>query len=77
MSKQIEFEAVLKKLQLIVDKLEHGNVTLNESIKLYEEGMELSKICFEELNDAKQKIEIIKNNYFEETDIDATIVEED
>ena len=77
MSKQVEFEAVLKKLQLIVDKLEHGNVTLNESIKLYEEGMELSKICFEELNDAKQKIEIIKNNYFEETDIDATIVEED
>jgi len=77
MSKQIEFEAVLKKLQLIVDKLEHGNVTLNESIKLYEEGMELSKICFEELNDVKQKIEIIKNNYFEETDIDATIVEED
>ena len=77
MSKQVEFEAVLKKLQLIVDKLEHGNVTLNESIKLYEEGMELSKICFEELNDVKQKIEIIKNNYFEETDIDATIVEED
>jgi len=77
MSKQIEFEAVLKKLQLIVDKLEHGNVTLNESIKLYEEGMELSKVCFEELNDVKQKIEIIKNNYFEETDIDATIVEED
>lgn len=77
MSKQIEFEAVLKKLQLIVDKLEHGNVTLNESIKLYEEGMELSKVCFEELNNVKQKIEIIKNNYFEETDIDATIVEED
>ncbi len=71
----IEFEAGMEKLQQIIDKLENGNVSLNESIKLYEEGMQLSELCFNELNKAKQKIEIIRNNYFEDTDIDAEIVE--
>ena len=55
--KEILFEDYLKKLEKIVQQLEEGELTLDESVKLYEEGMSISKICFEKLNKAKQKIE--------------------
>ena len=41
------FETNLKKLEAIVDKLENGEVDLEESVKLYEEGMKLKKNCEE------------------------------
>jgi len=43
--KDNNFEANLKKLELIVDKLESGDIGLEESVKLYEEGMKIKKIC--------------------------------
>ncbi|MCK4308674.1 MAG: exodeoxyribonuclease VII small subunit [Candidatus Atribacteria bacterium] len=55
--KEINFEDYLKKLEKIVQQLEEGELTLDESVKLYEEGMSISKICLEKLNKAKQKIE--------------------
>ena len=55
--KEIIFEDYLKKLEKIVQQLEEGELTLDESVKLYEEGMSISKICLEKLNKAKQKIE--------------------
>ncbi len=55
--KEILFEDYLKKLEKIVQQLEEGELTLDESVKLYEEGMSISKICLEKLNKAKQKIE--------------------
>ena len=54
---EINFEDYLKKLEKIVQQLEEGELTLDESVKLYEEGMSISKICLEKLNKAKQKIE--------------------
>lgn len=55
--KEILFEDYLKKLEKIVQQLEEGELTLDKSVKLYEEGMSISKICLEKLNKAKQKIE--------------------
>jgi len=53
----IPFEEHLRKLEKIVHQLEEGELTLDESVKIYEEGMNISKICLEELNKTKKKIE--------------------
>ena len=53
----ISFEEYLKKLEKIVHQLEEGELTLDESVKTYEEGMNISKICLEKLNKTKKKIE--------------------
>ena len=43
--KENNFESNLKKLENIVDKLESGDIGLEESVKLYEEGMKIKKLC--------------------------------
>jgi len=53
----IPFEEYLRKLEKIVQRLEEGELTLDESVKTYEEGMNISKICLEKLNETKKKIE--------------------
>lgn len=53
----ISFEESLKKLEEIVDKLEQGEMNLDEALKLYEDGMAFSDQCLEKLNESKQKIE--------------------
>ena len=62
MSKKAEFESSIAELEKIVEKLESGNVTLNESIELYQKGIKLSEECNVILENAKQKIEYINNN---------------
>lgn len=54
--KTIEFETAVKQLEEIAQKLENGNTTLEESIKLFEQGMKLSNTCNEVLKAAKLKI---------------------
>jgi exodeoxyribonuclease VII small subunit len=53
----ISFEESLKRLEEIVEKLEKGELSLDEALKLYEEGMYFSDICLEKLNESKQKVE--------------------
>ena len=55
--KDIPFEDYLLKLEEIVKKLEEGELSLDDSVKLFEEGMNISKICLDKLNKTKQKIE--------------------
>ncbi len=50
------FEQSFKRLEKIVDILERGEVSLEESIKMYEEGIELSKVCLDKLTEAELKI---------------------
>ncbi len=50
------FEQAIEKLEAIVEELEHGNLTLDEAIKKFEEGMELSKFCEDRLYQAEQKL---------------------
>ena len=53
----IPFEEYLGKLEKIVNQLEEDELTLDESVKIYEEGMNITKICLEKLNKTKKKIE--------------------
>ncbi len=73
---ELTFEESLKELELIVSKLESGKINLEESISLYKKSIELYKICNKTLNEAKQTIEIIKNENYEENEIDADVVTE-
>ena len=57
------FESALKRLEQITDLLEKEETPLEESIKLFEEGIELKEYCEEKLKSAKVKIDkIVKKN---------------
>ena len=58
--KDNNFESNLKKLEIIVDKLESGEIGLEKSVKLYEEGMKIKKICDKKLKDIEMQIKKIK-----------------
>ena len=53
------FENSLKKLENIVDQLEKGDLALEESIKLFEEGVGLSTACKQELDAAEGKVQML------------------
>jgi exodeoxyribonuclease VII small subunit len=54
-----DFEAALNELEGIVKKLEEGDLTLENSLALYERGVELSRFCHARLSDAEKRIEIL------------------
>ncbi len=56
---ELTFEEALRELQSIVDKLETGQVTLEEAIEMYERGVKLSKYCIEKLTQAELRIKKI------------------
>ncbi len=56
---EIKFEEALAKLEKIVEKLESGELSLEESITKYEEGIKLSKACSKKLKDAREKVEML------------------
>jgi exodeoxyribonuclease VII small subunit len=54
--KKISFEDAMTKLEQIVDKLEEGDVPLEEAIIFYKEGMELSKLCHDKLKSVEEQL---------------------
>ena len=61
--KENNFESALKRLEEISDLLENEDTPLEDSIKLFEEGIELKEFCDEKLKSAKLKIDkIVKKN---------------
>ncbi|MBD3617112.1 MAG: exodeoxyribonuclease VII small subunit [Gracilimonas sp.] len=54
---RLSFEEALKKLESIVEQLEDEDITLEDSVKLYEEGVKMSKFCTEILEQAELRIE--------------------
>ncbi|MBR2040785.1 MAG: exodeoxyribonuclease VII small subunit [Oscillospiraceae bacterium] len=59
MKKEITFEKALARLAEINGKLESDEISLDESVELFKEGLELSKFCQKKLDDAKLEIEKI------------------
>ena len=53
------FEESLKKLEAIVEQLEKGDLGLEDSLKLFEEGVGLSAACKQELDAAEGKVEML------------------
>jgi exodeoxyribonuclease VII small subunit len=70
MEKELTFEQAMKRLEEIVNALENGSVSLDDSLKLFEEGIKLSKYCENELknieNKASKILEDSKEKTFEE-----------
>ena len=56
------FEDLMKKLEEVTNKLEKEQLSLDESVKLFEEGIELSKKCNSKLEEAEKKITVLIND---------------
>ena len=56
MATEFDFETALSQLNEIVEKIESGECSLEESIKLFEQGINLSDTCTKKLNEAKEKV---------------------
>lgn len=54
-----KFETALKKLEEVVRKLESGELSLDDSLKAYEEGVKLAAFCSRKLNDAEKRVEVL------------------
>jgi exodeoxyribonuclease VII small subunit len=65
------FEAALKRLEEIVQALEKGELTLDDSLRLYEEGIQLSRLCHSKLEEAEGKIAILLKDARGEPILDA------
>ena len=57
--KTVNFESSLKRLEKIVGKLEEGDLSLDETLKLFEEGIGLSQDCQKQLEEAENKVEVL------------------
>jgi exodeoxyribonuclease VII small subunit len=53
------FEQALQQLEQIVQKLEKGELPLEDSLKLYEDGIRLSRLCHAKLEEAEGRIEVL------------------
>ncbi|MGD6885990.1 exodeoxyribonuclease VII small subunit [Staphylococcus shinii] len=69
------FEEMMKELENIVQKLDNENVSLEESLNLYQRGMKLSATCDETLKDAEKKVNELMAD--EQTDNNDVVVKED
>ena len=55
----VDFEKALADLEAVVDKLEHGELPLEEALRQFEHGISLARSCQESLKQAEQKVEIL------------------
>lgn len=62
MEKEIKFEKAMERLEEIVQTLEKGDMPLEESLKVFEEGVSLSKACMTKLDEAEKRVEILVKN---------------
>ena len=54
-----DFEAALAELEALVEKMEQGDLTLDESLKQFERGVQLTRSCQQALQDAEQKVQVL------------------
>lgn len=59
---ELKFEEAMSRLEEIVRKLEDGNLVLDESLRLFEEGIGLIQHCSHKLDEAEKKVEILIKN---------------
>ena len=55
----VSFEKALEELERLVEKMEEGELSLEEALKTYERGIELSRTCQRALDAAEQRIQIL------------------
>ena len=60
--KEIQFEEALTRLEAVVNRLESGELPLEESLGLFEEGVHLTKVCTHRLEEAERRVTILLKN---------------
>jgi exodeoxyribonuclease VII small subunit len=58
-AKAVDFEQALGELEAVVEKLEHGELPLDEALRQFERGIELARSCQASLKQAEQRVEIL------------------
>ena len=58
-SPQPTFEAALKRLEEVLEALEHGNLNLEEALKAFEEGVGLVRFCHGKLDEVERRVELL------------------
>ena len=53
------FEASMEELEKLVEQMEQGDISLEESLKAFERGIKLTRTCQQALQDAEQKVQIL------------------
>lgn len=59
-SEQVDFEVSMKRLEEICAALANENISLEDSLKVYEEGVKLVRLCTQKLEDAERDVRILK-----------------
>ena len=59
---QIKFEQAMQRLEQIVEDLEKGELDIDKSLEIFEEGIKMSRVCSKKLNEAEAKIEKLTQN---------------
>jgi len=73
-NQEMTFEQAMEKLEALVEKLEKGDVPLEEAINYYQEGMKLSKFCNDKLSNVQEKMVKIMN---EQEEFDSFTIQEE
>jgi len=68
--KKLDYETAVAELETLVDRLEQGDVSLEESLKLYEKGVLLSRDCQLQLTEAEQKVQMLLEQSDQSTLVD-------
>jgi len=58
-SPPVDFESALKELEALVEKMEQGDIRLEESLQHFERGIQLTRLCQQALQAAEQKVQIL------------------
>jgi len=76
---EIKFEKAMNRLEHIVEELEKGELDIDKSLEIFEEGIKMSRVCSKKLSEAEQKIEKLTKNQKGElvTELFPTGVDED
>ena len=72
-----DFEKALDRLEKIVGKLEKGDLALEEALKLFEEGTQITRFCSTKLDEAERKVEILLKNKKEQLTEQSFQIEDD
>ncbi len=59
---EIKFEKAMDRLEKIVGELEKGELDIDKSLRIFEEGIKMSRVCSKKLNEAEKKIEKLTRN---------------
>ena len=73
----MEFEQYLKELEKIVQQLDDGNTTLDQSVSLFEKGIDIGKKCLDALSETKGKVLLLQKKLEEITATEIKIEEEE